>query len=98
MDKVMFAEVIHCPTFLRKWEVSTQPQHPGYMPKTDPKAQQHGDKSTHPVDGEMAQTNPGPQTSGTKWIHPRELRHAKIKALIDPVVARVGNCFAIWDI
>jgi hypothetical protein len=38
MDKVMFAEVIHCPTFLCKWEISTQPQYPDYMPKTDPKA------------------------------------------------------------
>jgi hypothetical protein len=38
MDKFMFSEVIHRPIFPRKWETSTQPQHPGYMLKTDPKA------------------------------------------------------------
>jgi hypothetical protein len=98
MDKVMFAEVIHRPTFPCKWEISIQPQHTGYMPKTDPKVLRHSNKLTHPGAGDRAQTNPGPQPSGTKWIHPRELRHTKIKALIDPVLARGGNRFAIRDI
>ncbi len=98
MDKVMFAEVIHHPTFPCKWEISTQPQHPGYMPKTDAKVPRHGNEPTHPGARDRAQTNPGPQPSRTKWIHPRKLRHTKIKALIDPVLARVGNRFAIWDI
>ncbi len=97
MDKVMFAEVIHRPTFPHKWEISTQPQQPGYMPKTDAKAPRNSNKPTHPGAGDRTQTNPGPQPGGTKWIHPRELRHSKIKALIDPVLARLGNCFTIWD-
>ncbi len=98
MDKVMFAEVIHRLTFPCKWEISTQPQQPGYMQKTDGKAPQNGDKLMHPGAGDRTQTNPGAQSIGTKWIHPRKLRHSIIKALIDPVLAKVGNCFAIWDI
>ncbi len=98
MDKVMFAEVIHRLTFPREWEISTQPQQPGYMPKTDAKAPHNGNKPMHPGVGDRTQTNPGPQPGETKWIHPRKLRHSKIKALTDPVLAKVGNCFAIWDI
>ncbi len=98
MDKVMFAEVIHHLTFPRKWEISTQLQQLGYMPKTDAKAPQNSNEPTHPGAGDRTQTNPGPQPGGTKWIHPHKLRHLKIKALIDPVLARVRNCFAIWDI
>jgi hypothetical protein len=79
MDKVMFAEVIHRPTFPRKWEISTQPQQPGYMPKTNAKAPQNGNKLMHPGVGDRTQTNQGPQPGGTKWIHPRKLRHSKTK-------------------
>ncbi len=98
MNKVMFAEVIHCLTFPCKWEISTQPQQPCYMPKTDAKAPQNGNKHMLPGAGDRTQTNLGPQSSGTKWIHPHELQHSKIKALIDPVLARVGNRFVIWNI
>ena len=85
MDKVMLAEVIHRPTFPYEWELSTQPQQPGYMPKTDAKVPQNGNKPTHAGAGDRKQTNPGPQPGGTKWIHTHKLRHSKIKALIDPV-------------
>jgi hypothetical protein len=94
MNKVMFAEVIHRLTFPHEWERSTQPQQPGYMPKTDAKAPRNGSKPMHLGVADRTQTNPGPQPGRTKWIHPRKLRHSKIKALIDPVLAKVGNHFA----
>ena len=98
MDKVTFAEVIHRPMFPCRWETSTQPQQPGYTPKSDSKMPRHGNKPTHPGVGNRTPTNPGPQSGGTKWAHPRELRHPKIEALMDPVMAKVGNHITIRDI
>ncbi len=68
------------------------------MPKTDAKAPRNGNKLMHPGAGDRTQTNPGPQPDRTKWIHPCKLWNSKIEALIDPVLAREGNCFAIQDI
>ena len=68
------------------------------MPKTDPKVPRHNNKPTHLGVGDRIATNPGPQPGKIKWVHLWELWHLKIKALMNPVMAKVGNSFAIWDI
>jgi hypothetical protein len=73
MDKLMFAEVIHHPTFPLELEISTQPQQPGYMPKINPKVPRHKNKPTHPGVGDRITSNPGPQPGKIKWVHLREL-------------------------
>jgi hypothetical protein len=91
MDKVMFAEVIHHPTFPSEWEIITQLQQPGYTPKTDGKAPRNGDKPTHPGVRDRTRTNPGPQPVGTKWIHPCELRHSKNHSSNRPSLSQSGK-------
>ncbi len=78
-------------TFWRKWEIITQPQQPGYMPKTDGNAPQNGNKPTHPGVGDRTQTNPDPLPGGTKWIHPRELRHTKNQRFNRPSLSQSGK-------
>jgi hypothetical protein len=99
MDKVMFTEQIIRPTFPSEWEtvVEPLPTHRGNQ-RTGGGTSQTGDCSQPRGGGNQGGNQGNPYQQGeqcqqgqktmTAWTSPKEARHPKIKALMDPLLAK----------